>query len=63
MVASIHAVNQVKSMLQRDGPLSKDQIKNRLRLKREPSNMELVGILKSYNGIEKTKDGRYQLIG
>ena len=63
MVASVHAVNQVKSMLSREGPLTKDQIKNRLRLKREPSNMELVGILKKYNGIEKTDDGRYQLIG
>lgn len=61
MVASIHALNQVKGMLQ-NGPLSKDEIKNRIRLRRAPTNMELVGLLKKSNGIEKNADGKYQLI-
>jgi hypothetical protein len=61
MVASIHALNQVKSMLQ-NGPLTKDEIQNRIRMRRAPTNMELVGLLKKSNGIEKNADGKYQLI-
>jgi hypothetical protein len=61
MVASVHAVNQVKTLLQ-SGPLTKDEIANRISLKRKPTNMELVGMLKPYNGIQKRNDGRYELI-
>ena len=62
MAASIHAINRVKAMLQQ-GPLTKDEIVNRINLGRNnPTPMELVGILKPYNGIRKTNEGKYELI-
>ena len=62
MAASIHALNRVKEML-RSGELPKNMIADRLRtqLKHPPSPMELVGMLRPYNGIEKLPNGNYTL--
>jgi len=48
-----------------DGPLPLSKLKDQLNTRMgymEPTTMELVGLLKSKNGIEKNESGDYQLI-
>ena len=64
MAASVHALARVKNMLANAGQLPKNTISDRLKLElsHPPSSMELVGLLRAYNGIEKLPNGNYALI-
>ena len=64
MTGSVHALNRVKDMLAQTGELSKNAIADRLgvQLRHPPTSMELVGLLRPYNGIEKLPNGNYTLI-
>jgi hypothetical protein len=62
MTGSVHALARIKNMLS-SGPLPKNVIADRLgeQLNRPPTSMELVGMLRPYNGIEKLPNGTYAL--
>ena len=64
MTASVHALARVKNMLASSGQLSKNAIADRLaaQLNHPPTSMELVGMLRRYNGIEKLPNGNYTLL-
>jgi len=61
MGISSHAVRRVIQTLE-NGPLSKEQIMDRLKGRHIPTSMELIGALHPKNNIRKRKDGLYELI-
>lgn len=64
MAGNKYALEHVLDILAK-GPLPLSELKDRLNAimgYMEPTTMELVGLLKKKNGIEKNEDNKYQLI-